>query len=76
MTTSARATSIIQEAAVGGAKAAPGGVLAAWHWIAGFPVETWVSIAVLVFTVLQIVVIVRDKFIRDPGRANGGAVSK
>ena len=65
MNLSDQTQSIIHEAAVGGAKAAPAGVVSFWYWLLERPVETWVSVAVLVFTVLQIVVLVRDKFVRD-----------
>jgi hypothetical protein len=54
----------IDAAARGALKASPGGAVVAWNYILGMPVEKWVSLAVLVFTVLQIVVLVRREFIK------------
>lgn len=65
MTPAEQAQSVAHEVAVAGAKAAPAVSISAWHWLLERPVETWVSVAVLVFTVLQIIVLVRDKFLRD-----------
>lgn len=68
MTPSEQAQSVIREVAVAGAKAAPAVSVSAWYWILNLPVEKWVSIAVLVFTVLQIGILFRDKVLRDPQR--------
>lgn len=39
---------------------------------AGWTISHWASLAVAIYTVLQIVVLVRDKFLRDKeDRANG-----
>lgn len=65
MPTTDDAQSIIHEVAVAGAKAAPAVSVSAWHYVLNLPVEKWVSIAVLVFTILQVVVLIRDKFVRD-----------
>lgn len=65
MNLSDHAQSVTHELVVGGAKAAPAGAVSLWYWLFDRPVETWVSIAVLIFTVLQIVVLIRDKFLRD-----------
>lgn len=65
MSTANEAQSILHEVAVAGAKATPAISVSAWHYVLNLPVEKWVSIAVLIFTVLQVVVLIRDKFIRD-----------
>lgn len=68
MTPSQQAESAIREIAVAGAKAAPAVSVSAWYWVLNLPVEKWVSIAVLIFTVLQIGILFRDKVLRDPQR--------
>lgn len=65
MTPSEHAESALREVAVAGAKAAPAVSVSAWHYVLNLPVEKWVSVAVLIFTVLQIAVLIRDKIIRD-----------
>ena len=57
----------IDAAARGAIKASPGGAVAAWYWLLDMPVEKWVSLAVLVFTVLQIVVLIRREFFKRKG---------
>lgn len=54
----------IEAAARGAIKASPGGAVAAWYYVLDMPVEKWVSLAVLMFTVLQIVVLIRREFIK------------
>lgn len=39
----------------------PGIAYAAWVYLVGLPLEKWVSFAVLVFTVLQIVFLLKDR---------------
>lgn len=68
MTPSQQAESVIREVVVAGAKAAPAVSVSAWYWVLNLPVEKWVSIAVLIFTVLQIGILFRDKVLRDPQR--------
>lgn len=68
MTPSEQAQSVVREVAVAGAKAAPAVSVSAWYWVLNLPVEKWVSIAVLIFTLLQIWILFRDKVLRDPQR--------
>ena len=68
MTPTEQAQSAVRELAIAGAKAAPAVSVSAWYWVLNLPVEKWVSIAVLVFTVLQILILFRDKVLRDPQR--------
>lgn len=56
--------SALVEIAKGGAKALPAASLTGWHYVLDRPVEFWVSVAVLTYTVLQIVVLVRREFFR------------
>lgn len=48
----------------GALKASPGGAVVVWNYIICMPVEKWVSLAVLVFTVLQIIVLIRREFLK------------
>jgi hypothetical protein len=57
----------IDAAAKGALKASPAGAVVFWNYVLGIPVEKWVSLAVLVFTVLQIVVLVRREFLKRKG---------
>jgi hypothetical protein len=43
-------------------------IIAAWAGvIAGWQITHWAALAALIYTVLQIIVLVRDKFLRDNG---------
>lgn len=54
----------IDAAAKGALKAGPAGVVTFLYSVLDVPVEKWVSASVLIFTVLQIVVLIRREFIR------------
>lgn len=54
----------LADIARGGAKALPAASLTGWHYLLERPVEFWVSVAVLTYTVLQIVVLVRREFFK------------
>jgi hypothetical protein len=57
----------VDAATRGAMKASPGGAVAIWYYLLDMPVEKWVSMAVLVFTVLQIVVLIRREFVKRKG---------
>lgn len=57
----------VEGALKGGARAIPGVILIAWEHVSSVPINTWVQLAVLVFTVLQIVVLVRKEFFKRKG---------
>jgi hypothetical protein len=52
----------IEGALKGGARATPGVLVVTWNHFTAMPIDKWVQLAVLVFTVLQIVVLVRREF--------------
>jgi hypothetical protein len=60
-------TTTSQQIAEGAVKAAPAVGVSAWHYVLGMPVEKWVSVAALLFTVLQIIVLVRKEFWKRKG---------
>lgn len=57
----------IDAALVGTLKAAPAVAVTFFHTVLDVPVEKWVSVAVLVFTVLQTVVLIRREFLKRRG---------
>lgn len=65
MTPTEQAHLTFHEMLVNGVKSIPAISVSFAHFLLGIPVERWVSIAVLIYTVLQIIVFVRDKFLRD-----------
>lgn len=54
----------IDGATRGALKASPAGAVMFFNYVLSIPVEKWVSVAVLVFTVLQIVVLIRREFLK------------
>lgn len=56
--------SMVDETAKGAAKASPGLLVSFLTFVLQTPVEKWVSVAVLVFTVLQIAVLIRKEFFK------------
>lgn len=63
LTGAASSPEFLADLAKGGAKASPGLAVTVLTYLYNMPVEKWVSGAVLVFTVLQIVVLVRREFL-------------
>lgn len=64
LTDAAAAPDFMTDLAKGGAKASPGVVVTVLTYLCNMPVEKWVSFAVLVFTVLQTIVLVRREFLK------------
>lgn len=57
----------VDGAVKGGARASPGLVVILWEKMSAVPIDKWVQAAVLVFTLLQIVVLVRKEFFKRKG---------
>lgn len=52
-----------------GAEVSPPAGLVAWHYFTGLPIEKWLTGLAIVYTVLQIVVLVRKEFIKRREKA-------
>lgn len=52
------------------AETAPPAGLVGWHYLLDLPIEKWLTVLVILYTVLQIVVLVRKEFMRR-GRNRG-----
>ncbi len=46
------------------AEVSPQASLVAWHYFTGLPIEKWLTGLAILYTVLQIVVLVRKEFIK------------
>jgi hypothetical protein len=46
---------------------APPAALAAWHCVLDQPIEKWLTLFAILYTVLQIVVLIRKEFIKRGG---------
>ncbi len=51
------------------AEVSPPAGLVAWHYFTGLPIEKWLTGLAIVYTVLQIVVLVRKEFIKRKEKA-------
>lgn len=52
-----------------GAEVSPPVGLTAWHFLTGQPIEKWLTALAIVYTVLQIVVLVRKEFLKRREKA-------
>lgn len=46
------------------AETAPPAVLAAWYYLADQPIEKWLTVFAILYTILQIIVLVRREFVK------------
>lgn len=51
------------------AEVSPPVALSAWYFITGVPIEKWLTALAIVYTLLQIVVLVRKEFLKRKEKA-------